>query len=171
MMSCPPPPKKKTKRQKRKKKRQQESLILQYCTFAMFIWHWPQSQYICLKVLVMKLWENKMKKEHLINLPRSPSRCSVKFLEVCNHLLHSWWPSNLSGMSYLNLWHLLSFYLNYIKLSQLHQSISNSGTSRVEKSKLSFQSLAAIAVSAIGKLPPVLSVWEYLIKHHKNWET
>ena len=65
-----------------------------------------------------------MKKEHLINLPRSPSRCSVKFLEICNHLFHSRWPSNLSGMSYLKLWHLLSNYLNYIKLSQLYQIIS-----------------------------------------------
>ena len=32
----------------------------------------------------------------------------------------------------------------------------------MEKSKLSFQSFAVIAVSAIGKLPPVLSVWKNL---------
>ena len=32
----------------------------------------------------------------------------------------------------------------------------------MEKSKLSLQSFAAIAVSAIGKLPPVLLVWENL---------
>ena len=37
-----------------------------------------------------------------------------------------------------------------------------SETSWVEKSKLSLQSFAVIAVSAIGKLPPVLSVWENL---------
>ena len=32
----------------------------------------------------------------------------------------------------------------------------------MEKSKLSLQSFAVIAVRAIGKVPPVLSVWEYL---------
>ena len=32
----------------------------------------------------------------------------------------------------------------------------------MEKSRLSFQSFAAIAVSAMGKLPPVLAVWENL---------
>ena len=60
-----------------------------------------------------------------------------------------------------------------IKLSQLYQIISNSGTSWVEKSKLSFQSLAVIAASAIGKVPPVLSVCEYLIGrfHPNNCET
>ena len=79
---------------------------------------------------------------HLVHLPLSPSLCSVKFFEVCHNCFHSCWPSNLRGMT----------------LSQTDQS----DTSSVEKSKLSFQSFAVIAVSAIGKLPPVLSVWENL---------
>ena len=40
-------------------------------------------------------------------------------------------------------------------------------TSLVEKFKPSFQSLADIAVRAMGKLPPVDSVWEYLGK--RKW--
>ena len=42
-------------------------------------------------------------------------------------------------------------------------------TSLVEKSKPAFQSEAFIVASAIGNVPPELSVWEYLEWTLQNW--